>query len=586
MAGLSSDDASLAEMIAYVMNKHRSGCLTVRRHEDGAIKDAALYFDGGHLVDARLGDEVGDDIVYRMLGVKERLEFGWQAGLDAPGRSISRPDEYFLMATLGIDAAGLAARGSTGSRRAATALHETAEVVPREMQTSTPPALSQPSPNEQLAAHPDLVDSAHLHFRRRDTLPMPAGRPISLNEALGNSPRQLLSLDHEADLGVLLDGLSRGGFSGYLGWERKGSRGTLMFYRGQIIDALWTEVASRFGIANVGSDEAAANNASSGAAYRQIVADADQQDIRSCASLYVLDDEFIYSYASLAYGENLLGSRSSGDLSLANLLTSLARTHHSGCIRLTLEQRGDTPNAPPGPVSAYIFFSEGRELGRYREQDGVLQPDPTAPTMLAHNQHTLLDIYTSPPRAAFDILTVPADAPDPGERLDQRDLRLSSGVYPTTIPPHANTTTRHAVDQMRAAPTPRRRTAPLTRQIDIGAALRQPPAAEPTPIPSPVVAQVSNSGRLITASGRLSPGPQTPRDLAVSLQAVAHKVLGSKAGRVVDILQEIERRPQELTAIITQAKRATKMLIGIVEYEELSDEFDALLGAYKLNQSP
>ena len=92
MSGLSSDDASLAEMIAYVINRHRSGCLTVRRRESGAVQDARLYFDGGHLVDARLGDEAGDDIVYRTLGAKDRLEFGWQPGMAAPGHIISRHD--------------------------------------------------------------------------------------------------------------------------------------------------------------------------------------------------------------------------------------------------------------------------------------------------------------------------------------------------------------------------------------------------------------------------------------------------------------------------------------------------------------
>src|SRR5690242_16715776 len=100
MAGLSSSDASLAEMIAYVINKHRSGCLTVRRREGGAVSDARLYFDGGHLIDARLLDEAGDDIVYRLLGAKDPLEYGWEPDASALGHSISRPDEYFLMATL------------------------------------------------------------------------------------------------------------------------------------------------------------------------------------------------------------------------------------------------------------------------------------------------------------------------------------------------------------------------------------------------------------------------------------------------------------------------------------------------------
>ncbi len=580
MAGLSSDEASLAEMIAYVINRHHSGCLMVRRHVSGAVQDAQLYFDGGHLVDARLGDEAGDDIVYRTLGAKDRLEFGWQSGMVAPGHSISRPDEYFLMATLGIDAAMLADSDSAGARRAAAALQEANAVA----QSEAPAPPTQPSPSEQLAAHPDLVESAHLHFSRRDSLPMPSGRPISLNEALGNSPRHLLSLDQEADLGVLLDGLSKGEFSGYLCWERKGSRGTLMFYRGQIIDALWVELAGKFGMSNAASAPAA-NNASSGAAYRQIAADAEQENIRSYASLYALDDEFVYSYSSLAYGENLLGSRSSRDVSLANLLASLERNRHSGCVRLTLEQRGDASDHVPGAVSAYIFFSGGKELGRYLEEDGALQADAAAPNALAHNQHTLIDIYTAPTREAFAILTVPADAPDPGELLAQRDLRLSGAIPPAPKPTRPQETARRPLDQGRGASPPSNlRAAPLTRQIDTGEALRQPSPASPAP--PPVVSRVSDSGRLTTNSGRLSGGPQTPRDLAVSLQEVARAVLGSKAGRVVDILQDIERRPQDLTRIITQARRATKMLIGIDEYEELSGKFDALLGAYKLNQMP
>ncbi len=576
MAGLSSDDASLAEMIAYVINRHHSGCLLVRRRESGAVQDARLYFDGGHLVDARLGDEAGDDIVYRTLGAKDRLEFGWQSGIAAPGHSISRPDEYFLMATLGIDAAMLADGESAGARRAAAALQQT----PAPTQSEAPAPPPQPSPSEQMAAQPDLVESAHLHFSRRDSLPMPQGRPISLNEALGNSPRHLLSLDQEADLGVLLDGLSKGEFSGYLCWERKGSRGTLMFYRGQIIDALWGEVAGKFGM---GNSAPTANNASSGAAYRQIAADAEQENIRSFASLYALDDEFVYSYSALAYGENLLGSRSSRDVSLANLLASLERNRHSGCVRLTLEQRGEAADDVPDAVSAYIFFSSGRELGRYIEEEGALQADAAAPNALARNQHTLIDIYTAPPREAFAILTVPADAPDPGELLAQRDLRLS-GRAPTAPTPVTPSPARRTIDEARATSSAELRAAPPTRLIDTAEALRPPtPANPPSP---PIVSRVSDSGRLTTNSGRLSGGPQNPRDLAVSLQEVARAVLGSKAGRVVDILQDIERRPHELTRIITQAKRATKMLIGIDEYEELSDKFDALLGAYKLNQLP
>lgn len=597
MAGLSSDEASLGEMIAYVMNKHRSGCLTVRRRELDVVRDAKLYFDGGHLVDARLLAEVGDDIIYRLLGAKDRLEYGWESEVAAPGRSITRADEFFLMATLGVDAGKVFDIESAAAKRAAAALRATAEMdSPPPESANAAPAPDHTTPAEQLAAHPDLVESAHLRFSRHDSLPLPGGHPISLDDALGQSPRHLLSLSAETDLGALLDGLSKGLFSGYLCWERKGSLGTLMFYRGQIIDALWTEQAERFG-PNGDTTPAAGNpaQANSGTAYRQIAADAERENIRTYASLYELADEFVYSYSSLAYGENLLGSRSSRDVSLPNLLASLERNRHSGCVRLTLEQRVAARGAVPGAVSAYIFLSEGRELGRYIEEDGSLVADPTAPTALASNPQTLLDIYTSPAREAFDILTVPADAPDPGELLAQRDRRLNGDITPTlTPPPRAEATVRRPLDSPpandRPAPPPPRRAAPPTRMIDPSEALQQPapptPTAAPPPAPPPVVSRFSDSGRLTTTSGRLSSGPATAADLSTSLQQVAREVLANKAGRVVDILKQVEYRPQELTRIITQAKRATKMLIGIVEYDELSDKFDVLLAAYKLNQSP
>ncbi len=529
MVELTTDSTSLAEMLAYIKRKVRSGCLLIREEQAGGEVEARLYFDEGHLVDVRRGVDSGDDIIYRLLGSKMRQRFSWQNGSPAPGTSISRADEYFLLATLG--------------------LQDDVETMRRqsdiEQVLDAPEPLS-PPPAEQLAAQPDRVAQAQLRFTRHDTMPLPLGRAVALDDVLALASNVGVTPEDDS-LAHLLDGLAVQLFSGYLSWERRGSRGVLLLYRGQIIDALWRDSGVLAGgFATLSADTAAA--------YRQIEREASQNALRSAATLTALDDDFVRSYAALAYGENALGSRPSREQSLTSLLTSLSRNAHTGCLKVTVER--DEANEGE---SAYIFMAEGVELGRYRESLNNLETDSTYPFALARNTHALLDVYTSPSLEQLAILTVPADSSDPALQLAQRDQRLRQPTRPATSP----------------APQ-ERRAAPITQKIDTGEIQREegnrvsqrskpPPPTERAPSPP--------------ATSRPS-----PQSLSRELQQVARTVLGNKASSVITILAGVAQKPSEMDKTISRAKLATKMLIGVDEYEELSNRFDALLATYRRSQ--
>src|SRR4029079_17263251 len=69
MGELRSASVTLAEIIAYIKQTRQTGRLLVRPEsaETGTQAPAILTFDNGHLIDARRGDEAGDDLVYRLL---------------------------------------------------------------------------------------------------------------------------------------------------------------------------------------------------------------------------------------------------------------------------------------------------------------------------------------------------------------------------------------------------------------------------------------------------------------------------------------------------------------------------------------
>ena len=69
MGELRSGSVSLAEIIAYIKQTSQTGRLTIRNDSTPEVP-ALLTFEAGHLVDARCDGEVGDDLVYRLLGVR------------------------------------------------------------------------------------------------------------------------------------------------------------------------------------------------------------------------------------------------------------------------------------------------------------------------------------------------------------------------------------------------------------------------------------------------------------------------------------------------------------------------------------
>src|SRR4051794_34392092 len=73
MSELHSASVTLADILTYIKQTGQTGRLNVRGQGAAAssLGPAMLVFSDGHLVDASAGDEVGDDVVYRLLGQRQ-----------------------------------------------------------------------------------------------------------------------------------------------------------------------------------------------------------------------------------------------------------------------------------------------------------------------------------------------------------------------------------------------------------------------------------------------------------------------------------------------------------------------------------
>lgn len=510
MVELTTDSTSLVEMLAYMKRKARSGRLLVREERQDGEADSHLYFVAGRLVDVRSGTAVGDDIVYRLLGSKLRQRFSWQNDVPPPGESISRADEYFLLATLGL-------QDDPATMRRQLEIEQAMEV------TLPPPTPSSWGGESVVAAsQPAEAVIANLPANPQSSilkLQLPVGRAVAIDEVLAVATTVGVTPE-EDNLGHLLDGLAVQNFSGYFCWERRGARGVILFYAGLLIAVRWLEPDT--------------SPLTAAAAYLRIEAEASQHPLRSHATLTALDDTLLHSYSALLVGERM--EQPDRGLGLTNLLISLSRTAHTGCVRIS-----------NGDEAACIFLTDGIEMGRYRAVFDTLEPDSTYPFSLAREQGAQFEVYVAPDHERLVSLGVVANLPDLANRLTRDEQRQSQ---PPPLPPSAPTN----------PPARRsRRAAPITQKIDTGE-VRREIAAQP-------------------ADGRTA-----SQQLIADLQQVAREVLTTKAGSVMTILEGANRRPADLDKIVARARQATRMLIGVVEYQQLSSRFDSLLAAYRQSQ--
>lgn len=375
MGELHSASVTLAEILAYIKQTRQTGRLNVRTREipTTASAPAALTFDQGHLVDARSGDEQGDDLVYRLLSSRDATYSFDRMSPDAlpSERTISRVQELLVLAAIGV-------------------LSEEDTGAPSDRQSEAFEAAARPP--AAVPAPPPATERRHPRpFKRRNMIPLPHGEPA------------YLEMELPADFVRLLDLLERDQLSGYVTWFSEGAEGLLLLYQGQVIDAFWAEVQSPATYAERHAVRRFA--AALGAAGQPHV------------EVYTLSPDFIWSYSSLAYGAYQPSEQGLEHVHLSTLLERLAQAGHTGCIKVVA-----------GTQAAYLFLCHGRVLGEFRALPESLEPASGRAAALTAQPGSLVDIYTSP--TPSELLALNA-AVWPIERVVQELRRTAQDVLGT-----------------------------------------------------------------------------------------------------------------------------------------------------------
>ncbi|HMA34732.1 MAG TPA: DUF4388 domain-containing protein [Chloroflexia bacterium] len=354
MGELNSASVTLAEIIAYIKQTRQTGRLLVRLQASPAppAGPAVLSFEHGHLIDARCGPEVGDDLVYRLLGNREAAYAFDRSPPEAlpAERSITRVQEFLMLAAI-----GLLSEEDTGPPNAQqTQAFEAATQAPPEPAPAPPPERRKPRP-----------------FKRRNMIPLPPGEPAYTAVTL------------PPDFVALLDLLERDQLAGYVTWFSEGAEGLLLLYQGQVIDAFWAEVHSPATYAERH-------------AVRRFAAAVGTEGHRQ-VEVYTLDADFVWSYSSLAYGAHQASEQGLEHVQLPALLARLATDEHTGCIKVVA-----------GTQAAYLFLGNGHPLGEYRALPESLESAPGRTRALITQPGSLVDIYTSPTPAELLALNAAA----------------------------------------------------------------------------------------------------------------------------------------------------------------------------------
>ena len=242
MGELRSGSVSLAEILTYIQQNGQTGRLTIRQ-EQGPDPPAVLAFQGGHLVDARSGDEVGDDLVYRLLGQRGAAYSFDHDGSMLPDRTIAAWQEKLILATIGI--------------------------LPD----------SAPLPDLPAAAAPPVAAPAPPQATFHNAVPLPPGLPVVA-----------VDIRAEGDFLTALERWERERWTGALDWAAGPLAGRLLLYQGRVIEAHWAEARARA----VFSGEAAV--------VRFTNALLASPQARPALEIRALDPNFIWAYSALHGG--------------------------------------------------------------------------------------------------------------------------------------------------------------------------------------------------------------------------------------------------------------------------------------------
>jgi hypothetical protein len=408
MGELRSGSVSLAEIIAYIKQTSQTGRLTIRNESTPDIP-ALLTFETGHLVDARCNGEAGDDLVYRLLGVRGGAYTFEHAphGIPTGGRSIARWQELLILAAIGVlseeDAAPAPARQPDPPPVPPPATPPLATAPPARSPADTlvltptptisllptpavpppsavpipgaPAAPPGPAPSLPLAA-PQAADPATeprravrrlLGFHNPVPLPRPAPVPTGLDAP-------------DARFLTVLERLEGERFSGYLAWDTPAGRGRLIWFAGRVIEAQWAEAQSG------AFDREYAMGRFTNAAL------SDPQAARAILA-YPLDPNLVWSYSALAGGLDRPQDRNRRGIPWPVLMERVATYRLTGTVQATAEG-----------ATAVAFFCQGRLLGEYEPHHDALVEAPGRVAVLCAIPTSQIDVYMARERADLESL--------------------------------------------------------------------------------------------------------------------------------------------------------------------------------------
>lgn len=401
MGELRSGSVSLAEIIAYIKQTSQTGRLTIRNDSTPEMP-ALLTFEAGHLVDARCDGEVGDDLVYRLLGVRGGAYTFEHSpnGAKPVERTIARWQELLILGAIGVlsedDTAPSPAEEPVAPTPApmpapaprpapppappvATAAPPTPVPVPAGGKTTLIlplPVLLTPLPGHAPAAGPpgpipaEVVRPAPRRvppFRNPVPPPRPAPVPTGLDPA-------------GPDFLALLERLEGERFSGYLAWDGPGAAGRLIVVGGRIIEGQWAEASG-----GIYDGEAAMGRFTQAAL-------SEPQAARAMGA-YPLDPNFVWSYSALAGGLDRPQDRNRRGVPWSMLTERTATYRLTGTVQATAEG-----------ATAFAFFCQGRLLGEFEPREGVLIESPGRPALLCAIPTSQVDVFTARERADLPAL--------------------------------------------------------------------------------------------------------------------------------------------------------------------------------------
>lgn len=449
---------SIIEILQYVRKNGETGCL---KFTENGNPIAELFFNKGHLIHARNGRVIGDDVVYQLLGNKT-AKAKWDRQLTTAEESISRNDEMLMLGALGIlteddtkvvdlvleeDNSPVPVTTTAPVSSVATAPpRPVVSPPPDKMQATRPdtdwdgaaildlaaaatPQLA-PTPPVQAVASPPPVIVPEPAQVINDISPAPLDEPVlhagaslesmgRLRKLLGDEvlrpPRfrrwtglplpfvSAYSLDPYLDgrsVRNVVDLLWRENFSGFMTVIYGQTEGFMLLYKGRNVHCRYADPKSNL------RDQSALRNLVS-----IVVSESEKHSIL----IYPLEPDFVQSYAALLMGDVLLDKFSSQGMKINKLLNTLEHSQHTGVVRVST-----------GDENGFIFLSNGHKLGSFYEVDDVLEESILRVYQIVAKAGSLIDVLTSP---SEDKMVETTNRPKSAADVKQQIIEIAQEVF-------------------------------------------------------------------------------------------------------------------------------------------------------------